>query len=61
MYDEKKVARVNELVREIKDKEDELNALFGGEQPRQKRTWTRRTANGETPPGETGETIPPAQ
>lgn len=36
MYDEKKVVRVNELVREIKDKEDELAALFGGTAPKQR-------------------------
>jgi hypothetical protein len=40
MYDQKKVDRVNELVREIKDREDELEKLFGGETP--KRTWSRR-------------------
>ena len=35
-----KVDRVNELVREIKEREAELTALFGGEQP--KRTWSRK-------------------
>jgi hypothetical protein len=40
MYDEKKVERVNELVRVIKDAEAELTGIFGGEPP--KRTWSRR-------------------
>jgi hypothetical protein len=40
MYDEKKVERVNELVKTIKDAEAELVQIFGGESV--KRKWTRR-------------------
>jgi hypothetical protein len=40
MYDEKKVERVNELVRLIKDAEAELTGIFGGEPV--KKTWSRR-------------------
>jgi hypothetical protein len=40
MYDQKKVDRVNELVREIKEREMELEGIFGGDAP--KRTWSRK-------------------
>lgn len=40
MYDEKKVARVNKLVRTIKEAEAELESLFGGAPFR--KTWSRR-------------------
>lgn len=40
MYDAKKVERVNELVREIQEREAELESLFGGAAPR--KTWSRR-------------------
>jgi hypothetical protein len=43
MFDMKKVERVNELVREIQEREDELTRIFGGETP--KRTWSRRPKN----------------
>lgn len=53
MYDEKKVERIKQLEREIKERVGELNAILGGEP--QKKTWSRR------PKGEKdGERIPDA-
>lgn len=46
---QKKVNRVIELSREIKEREDELTALFGGAPA--KRTWTRRTPPAEQKEG----------
>lgn len=40
MYDEKKVERIKELEREIKERVDEMNAILGGVAP--KKTWSRR-------------------
>lgn len=37
---QKKVERVNELVKEIKERETELEGIFGGDAP--KRTWNRK-------------------
>ena len=48
MYDEKKVARVNELVRTIKEAEAELERLFGGSPFR--KTWSRRPKAEESQP-----------
>jgi hypothetical protein len=45
MYDEKKVARVNELVQTIKQAEAELESIFGGTAP--KKTWSRRPKSDE--------------
>ena len=44
----KKVERANELVREIKEREDELTRLFGGETRR--KTWSRRPRGEATTP-----------
>lgn len=43
---QKKVDRVNELVKEIKERETELEGIFGGDAP--KRTWSRRSKPEDT-------------
>jgi hypothetical protein len=40
MYDEKKVARVKQLEREIRERVEEMNAIFGGGSS--KKTWSRK-------------------
>ena len=45
---QKKVERVNELVREIKEREAELEAIFGGSAP--KKTWSRKPKADEAQP-----------
>jgi hypothetical protein len=45
MYDEKKVARVKELERIIKDAVAEMDAIFGGTPV--KKTWSRRPKTDE--------------